>query len=259
MRIIPCLLASISFILGAQVVAPNATGVSMGHLHLNARDPELQKKLWTEVLGAEPAKLGPMDVYKLPGTIVIVNKAASPAGTVESSVNHIGVKVRDLTAAGAKVDAAQYKVVNRNDQQIMFDGPDDLRVELTLDPQAEAPVMNHHIHFYTPDLEATREWYVSRFGAIPGMRGKFVAADLPGVNLSFTKSPGPVAGTKGRSLDHIGFEVRNLEAFTKKLEASGVKFDIPYRKVERLGIAVAFFTDPWGTYVELTEGLNQIH
>jgi extradiol dioxygenase family protein len=56
-------------------------------------------------------------------------------------------------------------------------------------------------------------------------------------------------------LDHIGFEVRNLAAFCKKLEANGVKFDIPYAK-QSSGIASAFLTDPWGTYIELTEGLS---
>ena len=31
-----------------------------------------------------------------------------------------------------------------------------------------------------------------------------------------------VTATRGRALDHIGFEVRNLEAFVKKLEAQGI-------------------------------------
>jgi hypothetical protein len=33
---------------------------------------------------------------------------------------------------------------------------------------------------------------------------------------------------------------------------------VPYRTVPALGIAIAFFTDPWGTYIELTEGLDKI-
>jgi hypothetical protein len=33
---------------------------------------------------------------------------------------------------------------------------------------------------------------------------------------------------------------------------------VPYRKVPALGIAIAFFTDPWGTYIELTEGLDKV-
>jgi catechol 2,3-dioxygenase-like lactoylglutathione lyase family enzyme len=58
-------------------------------------------------------------------------------------------------------------------------------------------------------------------------------------------------------MDHIGFEVKNLEAFCKKLDAQGIKFDSPYRKFPAAGIAVAFLTDPEGAYIELTEGLDQ--
>ncbi len=76
--------------------------------------------------------------------------------------------------------------------------------------------------------------------------------------LNFSPSPHPGVGTQGRAIDHIGFEVKNLEEFCKKLEADGIKFNVPYRKVPALGIAIAFFTDPWGTYIELTEGLDQI-
>jgi hypothetical protein len=74
---------------------------------------------------------------------------------------------------------------------------------------------------------------VQHLGAKGGMRGAFQAADLPGVNLTFSPSPEAVVGTRGRSLDHIGFEVRDLEAFCKKLEAAGVKFDRPYRSASR--------------------------
>ena len=69
---------------------------------------------------------------------------------------------------------------------------------------------------FVPDMKA---WYVKVFGAKPGMRGSFQAADLPGVNLTYSPSPDAVVGTQGRSLDHIGFEVKNLEAFCKKLES----------------------------------------
>ena len=85
-----------------------------------------------------------------------------------------------------------------------------------------------------------------------------VQDQLPGVFLNFTPSPTPVVGTTGRSIDHIGFEVRNLEAFTKQLEAQGIKLDRPYTKIAGLGIAVAFIKDPWGTNIELSEGLDTV-
>ncbi len=56
----------------------------------------------------------------------------------------------------------------------------------------------------------------------------FVQDQLPGVFLNFSPSPTPTVGTTGRSIDHIGFEIKNLEAFTKKLEAQGIKLDVPY-------------------------------
>jgi predicted enzyme related to lactoylglutathione lyase len=63
----------------------------------------------------------------------------------------------------------------------------------------------------------------------------------------------PQVTTKGRVLDHIGFDVKNLEAFTKKFEAAGGKLDRPYTKNPQAGTALAFITDPWGTYIELNE------
>ena len=60
------------------------------------------------------------------------------------------------------------------------------------------------------------------------MRGALPrAADLPGVNLTFSGAPAPVVGTKGRALDHIGFEVKgSREFFVRQLEARGINGSI---------------------------------
>jgi len=93
---------------------------------------------------------------------------------------------------------------------------------------------------------------VQHYGAKPGKRGNFEVANLPGVEMIFSKSVMATAPTKGRVLDHIGVEVANLEAFSKKMQAEGVKFDREYRKQDIFGIVV--LADPWGTAMELTEG-----
>ena len=63
-----------------------------------------------------------------------------------------------------------------------------------------------------------------------------------------------LVGTKGRAIDHVGFEVKNLEAFTKRLETKGIKLTEPYRRVPALdNMGVAAITDPWNTSIELTE------
>jgi predicted enzyme related to lactoylglutathione lyase len=58
-------------------------------------------------------------------------------------------------------------------------------------------------------------------------------------------------------LDHIGFDVKDLDAFAKKLQEAGVKLDRP---VERRpdGSALAFTRDEWGTSIELNERPNSL-
>jgi catechol 2,3-dioxygenase-like lactoylglutathione lyase family enzyme len=78
---------------------------------------------------------------------------------------------------------------------------------------------------------------------------------VPGMSFSFRKTDAAQAATKGRSFDHIGLEVRDLEAFTRKLAADGVTFESPFREMPGIGLKVAFLIDPAGTRIELTEGL----
>jgi predicted enzyme related to lactoylglutathione lyase len=58
-------------------------------------------------------------------------------------------------------------------------------------------------------------------------------------------------------VDHVGFDVKNLEAYCKKLEANGMKLDTAYTKRPEIGLALAFITDPWGDRIELNEQLTQ--
>jgi catechol 2,3-dioxygenase-like lactoylglutathione lyase family enzyme len=230
----------------------------MGHLHLNVRDPAAHRAFWT-TLGGKPVKFGSIEVILFPDVLVLFQKAEPTGGTDGSVVGHVGFRVKDLHASLDKWRAAGLKILpGASPHQAYVIAPDEIKVEITEDASMEVPIANHHIHFYTASVDETKAWYVKMFGAKPGKRGPFEAADLPGVNLTFSQATGPVAGTKGRALDHIGFEVKDLEAFCKKLEAAGVKFDVPYRKIPSLDLAIAFLTDPWGTYIELTEGFNRL-
>jgi predicted enzyme related to lactoylglutathione lyase len=137
---------------------------------------------------------------------------------------------------------------------------DGVKVELLERKAQSAPIVSHHIHFFgaQKDMHA---WYMKTFGASPltsANPAAFISASLPGLTMNFAPSQA-MAATQGRAIDHIGFEVKNLEAFIKKLEAQGIKLASPYRQVPALGIAIAFLTDPWGTYIELTEGLDKIN
>ena len=73
--------------------------------------------------------------------------------------------------------------------------------------------------------------------------------------LVATRGTVDVDTTKGRAIDHIGFEMKNLDGFVKKLESQGIKLEAPVRQLPNSSLKIAFLTDPWGTYIELTEGL----
>ncbi len=241
----------------AQLPAPNESGVSLGHIHLLVADPEAQKKIWVEALGAEVTHAGSLELLRLPGIYIAVGKARTPPteGTDGSTVNHIGLAVKDLAAVKAKLDALQIESTAVNARQIMARFPEKVTVELTEDPGIATAAAMHHIHLATPDPEKLRAWYVKTFGARAGTRGNFLAAFIPGGEVDMRKTAERQAPTKGRSLDHIGFEVRNLESFCKKLSAEGVQFESPYRDIPAIGLKIAFLVDPEGTRIELTEGL----
>ena len=245
----------------AQLSSPNDAGVAMGHLHLNSQDVESAKKFWTE-LGGTPMNKGPFTIMKFPGVLVFLNLSApapSTGGSEGSVVNHVGFLVPNVQESIAKWKAAGVKVVSgSNPAQCYVYSPDDLKIEILEDKSQTLPIVMHHIHFWVPEssIPEIQAWYAKTFGAKPGKRGSNEAADIPGVNLTFSKSPTPTVGTKGRALDHIGFEIRDLEAFCKSLEAQGVKLDRPYTK-SPTGVGLAFLTDPWGTYIEINEGMSR--
>ena len=261
-------LAAISALLPsahAQLAPPNEAGVSMGHVHLNVTDVDAQKKFWTEYFGAVPLKKEGLQGVKVPGMLILFRQQAPTGGSENTMMDHFGFKVPSTSEALKRFRAGGIQVQSEFKGTEGFPnayviGPDDVKIELQEDTSLTVPAVAYHLHYMNApgDQIKLMNWYAQTFGAAVKKRGQHDAADIPGMNLTFgvTRKP-PTTPTKGRSVDHVGFEVKNLEAFCKELEASGIKFDSPYRKIPRAGIAVAFLTDPFGTYIELTEGLDQ--
>ena len=241
--------------LGAQLPAPNAAGVSAGHLHMMVRDPEAHKKIWVDVLGAQVVKSGSLELLKLPGIFLILGKGEPAEGSEGSSLDHFAFRARDLAATSAKLKAAGIPLTRDDAVEIVAIFPDKVKVEFYAAPTLGVPLEHFHVHFYVTDPDALRAWYVKLFGAAAPTPANANAAGVPGMVFSFRKTAEAQAATKGRSLDHIGFEVKDLEAFCKKLAAEGVTFETPFRDVKGIGLKIAFLVDPAGTRIELTEGL----
>jgi catechol 2,3-dioxygenase-like lactoylglutathione lyase family enzyme len=244
----------------AQLADPNEQGVAIGHVHLQVSDPEAHKKIWVDMLGGRLTRSGTLEMIRFPGVYVLLRKPQQPpllGGTEGSTVAHFGFAVRDIAALKAKLDANQIRHASPGSpNQTLAQLPDGIVVEFTGDTSLATPVAMHHIHRATPNQEKVRDWYATTFGARSGKRGNFLAAFLPGGEVDTRAADKVQAPTKGRALDHIGFEVKNLEAFCRKLEAQGVKFEIPYTARPEIDLKLAFLVDPEGTRIELTEGLR---
>jgi catechol 2,3-dioxygenase-like lactoylglutathione lyase family enzyme len=238
----------------------------MGHWHLNTRDVEANKRIFVG-MGGTAIKAGNFQVVRFPGVAVylhVAQGAPPPAGgTVGTVVNHVGFLVQNVQDSVAKWKAAGVPVLPGNNgrmDQAFVVTPDELRIEILEDKNQKFPIQHHHIHFNVPEaaIGDIQAWYARIFGAKAGMRGQNKAADVPGANLTFSAATAPTVTTKGRVLDHIGFDVKGLEAFCRKLEAAGIKLDRPYTKNPQTGGALAFIYDPWGTYIELNERPNPL-
>jgi catechol 2,3-dioxygenase-like lactoylglutathione lyase family enzyme len=247
----------------AQLAPPNDAGVSMGHVHLNVNDVEVQKKLWVEHFGAVPVRKEGFAGVRLPGMLILFDQQAPTGGSEGTVLDHFGLKVQNLAEVLQRWRAAGYQVQREFKGTEGFPnayliGPDHVKIELQEDTDLPVQSIGYHLHYILADHVKLRDWYAETFSLVSRKRGDHDTADVPGMNLTFStsKTP-PTLGTKGRTVDHVGFEVRSLQAFCKKLEARGVKLDVPYKKIPSRGLAVAFLTDPSGVSIELTEGLDK--
>ncbi len=257
----------------AQLTAASHGPIVYGHHHLSVTSIDEHKKFWVDTLGGELVTLGNLEIVRFPNVLVFMREGAPTGGTKGTTVNHIGFSVPSTRSMVETVRGAGYPIVTRaelppalavedglariadQDTYIAYTmAPDDVKVEFVENRAQTQPIALHHIHFAGP-VDEMKAWYVKTFNAVPGMRGSFEAADLPGVNLTFSESDTALPAIAGRSLDYVGFEVKDLESFSKKLEAAGVTFERPYRVMGDSKLAMATLVDPWGIKLVLTENL----
>jgi catechol 2,3-dioxygenase-like lactoylglutathione lyase family enzyme len=257
-------LALSAFPANAQLAPANANGLTYGHVHLNVADPAFHRQFWVEHFGGVAWDRGVISGVTYPGMMLVFSARPPTGGSQGTVMDHFGFKVRDIEPMLVKWREAGYEVQSEFTGAEGFPnaylmGPDSVRIELQEDPAQEQDVIAYHIHFFTPEFESLLAWYVDVFGLERFQRGTIATtANAPGMNLSFGNSAGgtPRAPTRGRAIDHIGFEVADLDAFVASLAAKGITLDVAPREVASIGLKIAFLTDPSGVYIELTEGFD---
>jgi len=242
----------------AQPAPFNATGVTMGHWHLASKDIEANKKLFM-AMGGRLYMPGGNPLIMFPGLYINLNLGTEKGdGTSQGSVvNHVGFIVDNVQQRTAQWKAAGIKVLpggNGRLDQAFVETPDGVRIEILEDKTQTVPIKNEHVHMSLTEAEILKAqaWYAKTLGGKAGTRNNAPVVDIPGVQIRFAKADAKQVPTKGRVLDHIGFDVKDHEAFVKKITAEGIKLDEPVRKVPN-GSTITYITDPWGTRIEIIQ------
>jgi len=276
------LAATVPFTAPHAQLTNDAAPVVVGHYHLNVTSVDDHIAFWVDTLGGELVELGNTGrkVIRFPGVFLFLDEQAPTGPTRGTTFDHLGFAARDVAAVAARVEQNGYaRTVGREPgpgqtaspptagsygQFEYLLGPDGVKVELvTAEGDDAPPIAHHHVHFVNRDFVAMQQWYIRVFNAAPRdvLTDFYAGAELPGVGYSlnfFSWLPEEdLVGTAGRAVDHVGFEVRDLEAFCAELKSKGIELVEPYRVAN--GIGMARIVDPWGTQIELTEGLRALY
>ena len=242
----------------AQPAPFNEIGLTMGHWHIISKDVDANRKLFL-AMGGKLYMPGGNPLIMFPGIYINLNlQPEVGAGATEGSVvNHVGFIVDNVQQRVAQWRAAGVTVLpgnnNRLDQAFVVT-PDGVRMEILENRTQSMPIRSEHVHLSLTeaDVPKAQAWYAKTFGGKVGTRNDAPVVDLPGVQIRFATAPTKQLPTRGRILDHIGFDVKDHAAFVKRIEAEGIKLDEPVRQ-SAAGNTITYITDPWGTRIEIVQ------
>ncbi len=205
---------------------------------------------------------------------------APTGGSIGTTVNHIGFSVPDLRPLVAKIKANGFKMITTDSvaatvkvtddiaaasptTNIAFAlGPDDMKVEFVevkdaegADSAAPHPLLRPAEH---RDAGVVRE-DVRREAAAAESRLRVRAGPAAGrvAQLHAVADARPSARPAARSITSAS-RSRTSRRSPRSWKRTASSWIGPTRKVPALGIAIAFIKDPWGTNIEMTEGLDAV-
>jgi catechol 2,3-dioxygenase-like lactoylglutathione lyase family enzyme len=233
---------------GAQAPRP----IPYDHIHLAVPDPDKAYAWYVSNFdgqqGENPGRVmfepftGRRPLPVLLMFLKVPDAKPSEGGVIDSigfSVADVAAKVKALEAAGAKVLSPSVVV-----------DPWGTKIELVNDVPGRG---FHHVTLRAGDPDVTLRWFASAFG---GTRTKMNGRDALRYDRTYlvvTKGEA-TSPSQGRSIDHLGFAPRNMDADAVALESKGVKFTTePSAKPNQLGHRTGYVEAPGGIRIELVE------
>jgi len=125
--------------------------------------------------------------------------------------------------------------------------PDSVKVEFYEDTTLTTPIAHHHLHFMSTDPDAERAWWAKALGAETKQEGGRTITSNPGRDAELHQGRHARRETQGRSLDHTGVNVKNVNEYCTKLAGMGIMCERPMGA----NTAIAMVTDPAGVRIEI--------
>lgn len=217
--------AIVLFVLPGFAVAQTFT-----HVHLRTPDPAAAAEWYHTLVGGElrPSAGGMGSVRQAHGSISTMLDDADAESSSGSVIDHFGFAVTDVPAMvekarlmGAQVISEPHPGITAN-MIAMIQDPWGTKVELLEDPDYTGI---QHVHMVTEGVEALRDWLLEVFGGDYDPErggGRLHAIRYDGIWVYLSEAQeGSTVPSRGRSLDHMGFSVTDMDEIVAKIEASG--------------------------------------
>jgi len=214
-------------------------------------------------VGGEPSALAQIKLMKFPGVLLFISaprgNTPSLGGNHGTTVEFLTFKVKDLKASLAKWKAAGIEPM-KEFKDVTLLGPDDVQVRIIEDKNLSVPIAADGLVMNSANAAEVSAWYAKWFGATLSRSGSDTVGDIPGARIVFHETKDPIAPMKGHSFALLGFEVKDLPAFVKKYQDAGGKFDGTgaISTSTSANLSVIQLTDPWGTSIEVSQGLAAV-
>jgi len=232
--------------------AQSVRTMAYDHVHLAVPDPDKAGEWYTRNLDGQPGENPGRVIFEpftgkrpLPVQLIFL-RAADAKPSAASVIDSIGFSVADVAAKTKALESAGAKVVAPG---VVVD-PWGTKIELVNDVPGRG---FHHVTLRVTDPDATLRWFTSIFG---GTRTKTSGRDAVRYDRTYlvvTKGDATVP-SQGRSIDHLGFGPRNMDAEAAMLKTQGVKFTAePSPMPNQFGHRTAYVEAPGGIRIELVE------
>lgn len=260
------LLASLS--LPAQLCAQGAQETSTyHHLHFRVPDTAAAAAWYAKYMSGEQIKISDFDaVRQANGVLLIFSPGDRPGvdgslhegeikGSAGTVVDHVGFSFTDLEAMMSIYREEGIEILQEPIQvgelfsYGFVEDPWGTKIEVMQDPEL---LGLHHIHVMSQQPEDAIKWYQSQFGGeittfknIPVL----LAISYSDVWLIVQGTDKSLAGTRFRSIDHLGFGVPDIDIAMSGYEKNNVEIAAQPRSFG--DFKIAFVESPDGVLIEI--------